>query len=451
MGGRYKAYPEYQDTSGHWFGKIPKHWTATRLKRVCTLTTGITPSTENQSNFSDEPSEFPWVGPEDLDESGSPVRASNYLSELGWQRIRPIQENSVLICCIGTIGKIGFTSTKVSTNQQITAATFKKAARFNYYLLKAAKEILEVSATGNVLRILNSERLGGVRFIAAPDLESEAVANFLDHETAKIDTLIEKQQQLIQLLKEKRQAVISHAVTKGLNPNAKMRDSGVEWLGEVPEHWSLLQLRYMCSFFGGGTPSKENPDFWDGDIPWVSPKDMKTDYIFTAQDKITRNAVSQSATKMITEGAVLIVVRGMILDHSVPVALSRTDLTINQDMKALVPNSNIEGEYLLYCLKGMRDTILNLVESSAHGTKCLRTDQFERLEIPLPSFQEQRDIVKGVKAKLVAFDDLIAKAVLAIELASERRTALISAAVTGKIDVRDWVPPASDHRSEEAA
>lgn len=271
--------------------------------------------------------------------------------------------------------------------------------------------------------------------------EQQKITKFLDHEAAKIDTLIEKQQQLIKLLKEKRQAVISHAVTKGLNPNAKMRDSGVEWLGEVPEGWIVTQLRYICLFVGGGTPTKENPAFWDGEIPWVSPKDMKSDYISNAQDKITPAAVMQSAAKLIDAGAVLIVVRGMILDHSVPVALSKVVITINQDMKALIPNHEINGEYLLYCLKGMRDNMLDLVESSAHGTKCLRTEQFDRMELPLPPLNEQLNIVSQLKKELERIDKLVLSTISMIELAVERRTALISAAVTGKIDVRNWQAP----------
>jgi type I restriction enzyme S subunit len=298
---------------------------------------------------------------------------------------------------------------------------------------------------------VNQEKIASLK-VSAPDYTLQTkIANFLDYETAKADTLIEKQKQLIQLLKEKRQAVISHAVTKGFDPKVKMRESRIEWLGDVPAHWALSQPRFVCSFVGGGTPMKENPEFWDGDIPWVSPKDMKKDYISTAQDKITPAALSQSAVKLIGAGAVLIVVRGMILDHSVPVALSEAKLTINQDMKALIPNAKMDGEYLLYCLKGMRDNILNLVDSSAHGTKCLRTEQFDRMVLPLPPLSEQLSITSQLKDTLSRFDKLILNTELMIELAVERRTALVSAAVTGKIDINDWIAPQAIQINREVA
>lgn len=273
----------------------------------------------------------------------------------------------------------------------------------------------------------------------SPSLQEKwGISNFLDHETAKIDQLIAKQEKLIGLLKEKRQAVISHAVTKGLNPDVKMKDSGVEWLGEVPEHWDLTHICRLCYFMGGGTPSKNNPDFWTGDIPWVSPKDMKVSYISDAEDHINEDAVTFSSTKKIPQNSVLIVVRGMILAHSVPVALTTKIVTINQDMKALIPHGQILSEYLLLCLQGLKSPLLSLVDDSAHGTKCLRTELFEKMNIPLPGVDEQQEIIAVVKYKLRVMDVLLRKEDKFIFLLKERRSALISAAVTGKIDVRDW-------------
>jgi len=260
--------------------------------------------------------------------------------------------------------------------------------------------------------------------------------------------LIEKQQQLIILLKEKRQAVISHAVTKGLNSDAPMRDSCVEWLGEIPAHWEVKQIRHLTGQLGGGTPSKDNPGFWDGDIPWVSPKDMKVDYISRSQDAVTEAAIARSAIKLIPVGSVLIVVRGMILDHSVPTALTTKSVTINQDMKALVPSQNLDGEFLLMVLKGLKDYLLSHTDNSAHGTKCMATERLERTSIAVPSLDEQIVIVRELKKRMARIDSLNESACCVSELLQERRTSLISAAVTGKIDVRGWNPPKSATESE---
>ena len=297
----------------------------------------------------------------------------------------------------------------------------------------------------------NSSEMKNILLPDIPIIEQQKIASFLDHETSKIDSLIAKQEKLIELLKEKRQAVISHAVTKGLNPDVAMKDSGVEWLGQVPEHWQKKILKYIVSQQGGGTPDKSNLSFWDGDIPWVSPKDMKVDYISTSQDKITVKAIEQSSTKLVPIGSVLMVVRGMILIHSVPVALTQEAVTINQDMKALIPNNDLDSEYFLYLLKGLKDYLLDYVETSGHGTKCLRSDDFMNMPLFLPNVEEQKNIVQYIKNKSEVFDSLINKAESAIQLMQERRTALISSAVTGKIDVRHHAsrPSGNDKKQTE--
>ena len=276
--------------------------------------------------------------------------------------------------------------------------------------------------------------------IPVPSIDEQTtIANFLDRETAKIDTLIDKQEQLIKLLEEKRQAVISRAVTKGLNPDVRMKDSGVEWLGEVPEHWDVKQVRHLVNTAGGGTPSKEREDYWAGDIPWISPKDMKRDYLDSSEDAITCEAVANSSVKLLPSGCLLIVVRGMILAHSVPVGIATREFTINQDMKALMPHSSTTSDYLLYLFKGLRDRLLELVEDSAHGTKKLGTEMFQRLPIPIPPMLEQGSILKDILRQVGRIDLLVDRADKAHSLLVERRTALISAAVTGKIDVREAV------------
>ena len=143
---------------------------------------------------------------------------------------------------------------------------------------------------------------------SSPNGEQKQIASFLDYETAKIDALIEKQQQLIALLGEKRQAVISHAVTKGLNPDAPMRDSGVEWLGEVPEHWTVKRVKHVCELESGHTPSKTQASYWieeECTIPWVSLNDTKTldaeDYISETAVRISEKGMANSSAHVISE------------------------------------------------------------------------------------------------------------------------------------------------------
>jgi type I restriction enzyme S subunit len=273
--------------------------------------------------------------------------------------------------------------------------------------------------------------------------EQTQIARFLDYETARIDALIAEQERLIELLKEKRQAVISHAVTKGLDPTAPMKDSGVEWLGEVPEHWKITKLKYVVTQYGGSTPSKENLNYWDGDIPWITPKDMKKDIISDSIDHVSESAIRETNLSVLPPQVVLIVVRGMILAHSVPVAVTTVTSTINQDMKAMTTKEEISPDYLSLLLQGIRNTIFGFIDNSAHGTKKIEWERFESISIPLPCQDEQKRIIAATREVICKIDELHAQINEALNILNERRSALISAAVTGKIDVRGWQPPAS--------
>jgi len=295
---KYQSYAEYKDSGVQWIGMIPKQWDVKKAKHLFRLETGGTPSTSDDENFDENG--IPWVKPDNLNEFIPVTYTQRHVSKSGIIGIPIIPRGSILVCGIGTVGKFGIAGADLITNQQINAFipdTEFIDQKFAKYLIASSNEQLAVTANKVVVAISNKTSMQNIVLCVPLKNEQQQIANFLDHETAKIDTLIEKQQQLIKLLKEKRQAVISHAVTKGLNSNAPMRDSGVAWLGKVPEHWEIVPLKYLCKFSGGGTPSKENLSYWTGgDIPWVSPKDMKSFWVSDTQDKLTEKAVKESST-----------------------------------------------------------------------------------------------------------------------------------------------------------
>lgn len=271
--------------------------------------------------------------------------------------------------------------------------------------------------------------------------EQQAIARFLDFKTAQIDALIEKEKSLLNKLAEKRTTLISHAVTKGLDPSVPMKDSGVDWLGDIPASWTAKRLRFLTTMNGGMTPSTSNSAYWNGDIPWITPKDMKKDFLSGSIDTLTDEAIQNTGITLHESGRVLIVVRGMILAHTFPVAINTVPATVNQDMKAL--STNLNNQYLALLLKGIQPLILSLVEQSAHGTKVLRTDIFKNIYLPVPPSDIQEEIVQQVESWLVSLDAQKNSINSVIERLREYRSALITNAVTGKIDVRGFQVPLS--------
>lgn len=430
---RYKAYPEYKDSGVEWLGEIPEDWEVVRLKYIAELSGNKISNSESQ-----------YVGLENVESKTGKFKVTEGIVSEGFSntfeknnllfgKLRPYLAKSWLASFSGVCS-----SEFLVLNSKLVHPNFLK------YMTLTDEFIEQVnSSTYGTKMPRASWDFIGLLPLPVMDYElSKTIANFLDHETAKIDTLIEKQHRLIELLTEKRQAVISHAVTKGLNPDVPMKDSGVEWLGEVPAHWELVPLKYLCRFSGGGTPTKDNLSYWtNGTIPWVSPKDMKNFWISRTQDYITETAVKESSTNLVEAGTLLMVVRSGILQRTIPIAINTVPVTLNQDMKALRFNSRVSAEYVAnYILGNVQQLLLEWSKEGA-TVESIEQEYLSNSLMLVPPKVEQDNIVDNINEQMRIFSDLTAKAQQAIQLMQERRTALISAAVTGKIDVRGWVGP----------
>ncbi|MYB07810.1 MAG: restriction endonuclease subunit S [Gemmatimonadetes bacterium] len=225
-----------------------------------------------------------------------------------------------------------------------------------------------------------------------------------------------------------------------LRPYPEMRDSGVELLGRVPEHWAVRRLKYAVSFSGGGTPSKTNASFWKGQIPWVSPKDMTRKRISDTADHITEDAVAASAAKIVAAGAVLVVVRSGILRRTIPVAINTVPMAINQDMKAMLPRKGIRSEYLHGLIQGNQSFWLSEWTKQGATVESIEHRLLADSRIPIPPLSEQRAIARFLDDADRRIRRYIRAKERLIELLEEERRATIHEAVTGRIDVRTGQP-----------
>lgn len=349
-------------------------------------------------------------------------------------KITPCFENGKGALIRGTATGIGFGTTEL----HVLSPGPELDGRFLYYVTidPRFRHLGEACMTGAAgQQRVPEDFVRDFRIPVLPLPQQRAITDYLDHETARIDALISAKERLLWLLVEKRKSIIATAVTCGLDPKVKLRKSGVPWLGQVPEHWQTVPLRYLVSFLSGGTPDKGNIEYWmDGTIPWVSPKDMKVEEIADAEDHITEAALDGSATRLVPVGSVLVVVRGMILAHTLPVAVTSGSVTINQDIKALVCGDRLLPEFLQLVLSGNSKYLLSLADSSAHGTRKMETEVLQQFELPVPGVEEQRAIVEHIARETAKLDAVRAATERTMILLKERRATLIAAAVTGQLD-----------------
>ncbi|NAZ53267.1 restriction endonuclease subunit S [Vibrio toranzoniae] len=286
-------------------------------------------------------------------------------------------------------------------------------------------------------KVVRAETFSNIEMPCPSFEEQQKIANFLDHETAKIDTLITKQEKLIELLKEKRQAVISHAVTKGLNPDAPMKDSGVEWLGEVPEHWIVSQIKYGYEITLGKMLTKEPKSQYYELKPYLKAVNVQPNGVDVIKvDKMWFSPKELKSLRL-KHGDVLISEGGDVGRAAIWEAQLEECYIQNALNRARPINSN-SSTFLLYWMKFLKHTeyidIICNKATIAHYT----AEKVEASPLIIPPLMEQQCIAQYLNKQSDKFDLLTNKAQQAIQLMKERKTALISAAVTGKIDVRDW-------------
>ena len=443
-----------------WLGEVPEHWQVVRLGHVASYhTSSVDKKTKDGElpvrlcNYTDVyyQDRIRACDGEFMEATASPQEAIRFKLNVGdvlitkdsedWQDIAIpalIDETAADFVCGYHLGIIR------------SGPMADSAFMFRAMQSVSVNRQLQTSASGVTRYGLPNAAVGDVILPIPPLDEQRAIAAFLDWETQRIDALVDKKRRLIERLQEYRTALITRTVTRGLPPEAAraagldlsppLKPSGVEWLGAVPEHWEVKPLRSLVSFRGGATPNKAREEFWDGDIPWVSPKDMKRASIADSEDHVTTAAVAASPITMLPLGTVLVVVRGMILAHSFPVAVTTAPVTINQDMKALFSKHPLSHTYLYWYLVGTGPVIVSLCDESAHGTRKLESATLALLPIPVPRPDEQLAIVAFLDGEMERIDTLVWRVESNIERLQEHRTALITAAVTGKIDMRGSAP-----------
>ena len=443
----YSAYAEYKDSGVEWLNKIPAHWKIKPLKHSSLINAEVLPET------TDDEFEFEYIDIGSVS-TGSGLRNTESMkfANAPSRARRLVKNGDVIVSTVRTylraIAPIRDNAENfvVSTGFCVVSPIGNLHSGYCSYLLQSPYfvETVVAGSVGVSYPATNSTDIANIQVPLPDNLEQTQIANFLDRETAKIDTLIDKQQQLIKLLQEKRQAVISHAVTKGLNPDAKMKNSGVEWLGEVPEGWEVAKLKHLVRELESGV-SVNAADY---------PKEeneigvLKTSCVYTRQFRPLehKTVFSEEIDRVkcpVRYGA--IIVSRMNTPDLVGAAAyvssnyERLYLPDRLWQTVFYDENKQHPKYLHYFmyLRGFRDQIANYAEGASSSMQNIAKEDFLSIDLTVPPIYEQTQIANFLDRETSKIDVLIEKSRIAVDLLQERRTALISAAVTGKIDVRN--------------
>ena len=438
---RYKRYERYKDSGVEWIGEIPEHWKISKLKRLSSIITGNTPSKSEEENYDDEG--ISWVKPDNIQDDGTVSETKERLSVIGLQKARLIPRNSAIVCCIGTVGKVGFTQEDCTTNQQINSIVFDRISiwnnKYGFYCICSSKNEHEKYSNKVVVSILNKTQQGNILMPVPTLKEQRAIANFLDQKTAEIDGLIADKEKLIELLQEKRQAIITEAVTKGLNPNVRMKDSGVEWIGEIPEHWEVKRIKYLSTVNPNKSEARHLP--------------LEQEATFIPMEKIIETGkVDYSMTNTIENliNGYTYFIDGDIIMAKVTPCFENGNIAIVEgllngigfgttELHVLRCNSRCYNRFLFYYLQSNIFKSKGISEMyGVAGLKRIPTDFILNYKLGIPDYNEQKDIANYLDEKTSQIDELVSNIQFQIQKLKEYRQSLISEAVTGKIDVRDY-------------
>lgn len=423
-----------------WLADLPPHWRKARLKFLADrMLSGGTPSTDEPAYWDGD---IPWVSPKDM-KSFAITETEDYITAAGLQSSssRLVPTNAVLIVVRSGILRhtipIAIAERPVAINQDIKAIIPSRdidPAFFGYFVAGLQNELLHRwRKPGTTVESIEHEYLANDEIPLPPLSEQRAIAALLDERTAKIDALIAKKEKLLVLLAEKRQAIITQAVTKGLDPTVSMKDTGVPWLGRIPEHWDTARLRFVTTLESGHTPNRQNPDFWeDCDIPWVSLNDSKqlavVDYIYDTAIAINSKGLAGSSARVLPEKTVI-----FTRDATIGLAaITARAMAVSQHLIAWVPGPKVSAEFVLAVLYAMRPELDRFTFGAT--IKTIGLDDVRTLTTPVPPQDEQRKIaeyISSAKDDLRCTSEVIAAGTSKLR---EFRSALITAAVTGKID-----------------
>jgi type I restriction enzyme S subunit len=429
-----KRYDSYKDSGVDWLGQIPAHWSTLRAKFVfreiddrsvsgdeellsVSHLTGVTPRSEkNITMFMAED----YTGAKLCHEGDLVINTMwAWMGALG---VSPLE---------------GIVSPAYGVYRQHRDGLLPKFADWLFRTPDYVAEYTRRSTGVNSSRLrLYPDQFLDLPVLVPPLEDQERIVAFLDQKTAEIDAAIAKKERLIELLQEQKSILINQAVTRGLNPDVPLRDSGIEWLGQIPAHWGIKKFKFCVKkVVGGATPFMGNQNYWNGEIPWVSPKDMGERRIVDSEMKVTLAGAKRANLEILPQKTFVFVARSGVLRNRIPTAITEIPVTLNQDVKGVFQDL-ISSDYMQFMFDGFQNDLLFRVTKVGATVESIEMHDLMNLEIPFPKKkEEQAQLCNFCREVSTKVEKILAAESSEIEALRQLQSILIASAVTGKIKV----------------
>ncbi|MEQ9670838.1 restriction endonuclease subunit S [Coleofasciculus sp. G2-EDA-02] len=438
--GQYQGYEQYKDSGVEWLGDIPEHWEAVRLKHI---TNKIIDGAHFTPTYVSEG--IPFLRVTDIVQAGSNSINMNNIKFIPEEehealsiRCKP-EKGDLLYSKNGTIGVPRIVDWDFEFSIFVSLCLIKVikqkiSSEFLQYSLlgKLTETQINIGAKSNTVTNLHLDKIKEFWAALPPLEEQDAIAQFLDHKTSQIDALISKKEALLEKLDEKRTALISHAVTKGLDPTVPMKDSGIEWLGDIPAHWEVLRVKHLTKILRGkfSHRPRNDPKLYDGEYPFIQTGDVANANKFITEYSQTLNENGYAVSKEFPSGTLVMTIAANIGD----MAILDFNGCFPDSIVGFVPSKQTSVLFLYYVFTSMREQFL---QTAVLNTQLnLNVERISNLFTVIAPPEEQGQIIVFLDKETTNIDQQKAKIKQAIDLLKEYRTALITNAVTGKIDVR---------------
>ena len=431
-----KQYDSYKDSGVEWIGKIPSHWNCVRLKFYCApLKSGGTPKSDDQRFYSSEGT--PWVAISDMSSTTFIYDTEKHLTKEGIEDKRLViyPVGTLLYSIYATLGKVSELKVPACINQAILAISPKSEYDKVYfrYCLQTQEQFVFSLSNGNTQNNLNADKVANFNIVLPPLSDQQKIVSYLDNKCGEIDKAIATQEKRVELFKELRQNIITQAVTRGINPDAPLKDSGVEWIGDIPEHWKVMKMNHALRSIAD--VNHYMPDSVSEGYPYIMTGDLKeylSEIDLDSCKQISEKDYKELIVKCKAQKGDVIFARYATIGTVCYVDVDK-EFVVSYSCVTIKPNSSIlDGLFLFYYLQTHTffEDISQSINSNTQGNVGIESLSASRLIVP--PLSEQQEIVSYIESQTARLDKSIEKAEHQIELLQELKQSIITEVVTGK-------------------